>query len=172
MKKKSTVLRDSWSTVRTSERTPTHTKPWATARLSPAVGTTVLAGMEDRQVRGKQEETWQRWGPQQQEERQMLATASLEETTKLIRTHAASGGCDGIILLVEQGDIPASGGAATTTHLGRRRSKLCCGFRQRFSLRRQEVEVCQDGGANGQVHSQSVKAWTSPEEAPLSSNCL
>lgn len=139
MKEKSTVLRDTWSTVRTSERTPRHTKPWATARLSAAVGTTVLAGLEDRQVRGKQEETWQGWGPQQQEERQMLATASLEETTKLIRTHAASGGCDEIILLVEQGDIPASGGPATTTHLGRRR-RLAAG--PNFSVVSVSVSLC------------------------------
>lgn len=73
------------------------------------------------------------------DERQMLPT-------KLIHTHAVSGGCDEIILLVVQGDIPASGGAAT--HLG-----CCLAAHSNFFvvgvvvfLRGQEVEVCQDKG--------------------------
>lgn len=97
MKEKSAVLRDVWTTVKTSVNAHdlkahlcTH-GPWASARLSPAVCTATFwpgtGGAGQEEGRGNTAEV-----AAKQEERQMLAAASLEETTKLIRTQARSVG--------------------------------------------------------------------------------
>lgn len=68
-----------------------------------------------------------------QDDRQNLSL-SLEETTKLKRTHAVSGRCDGTILLAEQGDISGRFNHCTSGPLPRRWLKLfsVCSCKRHF----------------------------------------